>query len=118
MREVLRKELLSAGFSTPAPDKLKTCTFILAFVATFPLFLLAHMPTLVLNPTNLTDFQLLLSLAHRLGVEVTQPPSSDPAQLEARFFALAGSWQSNDTGDELNAQLQAARVSNRDDITL
>jgi len=76
------------------------------------------MPTLVLKPTNLHDFQLLLGLAHRLGVEVAQEPAPDAAQLEARFFALAGSWQSEESGDELNAQLQAARVSTREDVAL
>lgn len=76
------------------------------------------MPTLVLKPTNVQDFQLLLSLAHRLGVEVLQAPAPDAAQLESRFFALAGSWQSEETGEELNAQLQAARLSNRGEGTL
>lgn len=76
------------------------------------------MPILVLKPTNLCDFQLLLGLANRLGVEVTQEPTPDATQLEARFFVLAGSWQSDETGCELNAQLQTARVSNREDISL
>jgi len=76
------------------------------------------MPTLVLKPTNAHDFQLLLGLAHRLGVEVAQEPTPDATQLEARFFALAGSWQSEETGEELNAQLQAARTSTRADLTL
>ena len=76
------------------------------------------MPTLVLKPTNPQDFQLLLGLAHRLGVEVSQVPTPDATQLEARFFALAGSWQSDETGEELNAQLQAARLSNREDLAL
>lgn len=76
------------------------------------------MPTLVLKPTNPHDFQLLLGLAHRLGVEVSQVSTPDAAQLESRFFALAGSWQSEETGEELNAQLQAARLSNREDVAL
>lgn len=76
------------------------------------------MPTLVLKPTNAHDFQLLLGLAHRLGVEVAQEPTPDTTQLEARFFALVGSWQSEETGEELNAQLQAARTSTRADLTL
>lgn len=76
------------------------------------------MPTLVLKPTNAHDFQLLLGLAHRLGVEVMQEPAPDAAQLEARFFALAGSWQSQQTGEELNAQLQASRTSTRPDLAL
>lgn len=76
------------------------------------------MPTLVLKPTNAQDLQLLLGLAHRLGVEVAQEPTPEAAQLEARFFALAGSWHSEQTGDELNAQLQAARTSTRPDVTL
>lgn len=76
------------------------------------------MPILVLKPTNPQDFQLLLGLAHRLGVEVSQVSTPDTAQLEARFFALAGKWQSEETGEELTAQLQAARQSNREDVTL
>lgn len=69
------------------------------------------MPTLVLKPTNPQDFQLLLDLAHRLGVEVLPVSASDAAPLEARFFALAGSWESEETGEELTAQLQAGRRS-------
>ena len=70
---------------------------------------LCYMLTLVLKPANLQDFQLLLALAHRLGVEVSPVSAPDTAQVEARFFALAGRWQSEETGEELNAQLQAAR---------
>lgn len=77
------------------------------------------MPRLLLNPTNAQDLQLLVGLARRLGVEVSELPEADSgAELEARFFALAGSWQSEEDGDELNAQLQAARVSNREDVSL
>jgi len=76
------------------------------------------MPTLVLKPTNAHDFQLLLGLAHCLGVEVAQEPALKAAQLEARFFAVAGSWQSEQTEEELNAQLQAARTFTCPDLTL
>lgn len=73
------------------------------------------MPTLVLKPTNPQDFQLLLGLAHRLGVDVSYVSAPDTVLLAARFFALAGSWQSEETGEELTAQLQAGRRSTRED---
>ncbi|SNS06904.1 hypothetical protein SAMN06269173_12326 [Hymenobacter mucosus] len=44
------------------------------------------MPTLVLKPTDAQDVKLLLSLAHRLRVEISLVPTPDPTQLESRFL--------------------------------
>ncbi|AMR27045.1 hypothetical protein A0257_07925 [Hymenobacter psoromatis] len=76
--------------------------------------------TLLLEPTNDTDLHLLLSLAHRLGVKATASPAATLSleERERRFLALFGTWQSDETGDEINQMLQASRQSNRPDVEL
>ncbi len=76
--------------------------------------------TLVLEPTNDSDLHLLLSLAQRLGVKATASPAAKLSleEREQRFIALFGSWQSDETGDELNKMLMDSRQSNRPDIEL
>ena len=76
--------------------------------------------TLVLEPTNDSDLHLLLSLAQRLGVKATASPAAKLSleERERRFLALFGSWQSDESGDELNKMLMDSRQSNRPDIEL
>lgn len=76
--------------------------------------------TLVLEPTNDSDLHLLLSLAQRLGVKVTASPAAKMSleERERRFMALFGSWQSDETGDEINKMLQESRQNNRPDVEL
>jgi arginine/ornithine N-succinyltransferase beta subunit len=76
--------------------------------------------TLVLEPTNDADLHLLLSLAQRLGVKATALPAVKISleERERRFMALFGSWQSDETGDEINQMLRESRQSNRPDIEL
>lgn len=76
--------------------------------------------TLILEPTNDTDLHLLLSLAQRLGVKATASPAATLSleERERRFLALFGTWQSDETGDEINQMLQASRQSNRPDVEL
>ncbi len=76
--------------------------------------------TLVLEPTDDADLHLLLSLAQRLGVKATATPAAKLSleERERRFMALFGSWQSDETGDEINRMLRESRQSNRPDIEL
>ncbi|GAA4009538.1 hypothetical protein GCM10022408_22060 [Hymenobacter fastidiosus] len=75
---------------------------------------------LVLEPSNDSDLHLLLNLAQRLGVKATALPAAKLSleERERRFMALFGSWQSDESGDEINQMLQDSRQSNRPDITL
>ena len=76
--------------------------------------------TLLLEPTNDADLHLLLSLAQRLGIKATASLVAKISleERERRFQALFGSWQSDETGDEINKMLQGSRQSNRPDIEL
>ena len=72
--------------------------------------------------TNEHAIQELISLAHRLGVKVSDTPApsrqADVARRAALFRSLFGAWQSEESGEELNRQLREARQSNRPDIEL
>lgn len=76
--------------------------------------------TLILEPTNDADLQLLLSLAQRLGVKAIATPAANLSveEREKRLLALFGAWQSTETGDEINQMLRESRQSNRPDIHL
>lgn len=76
--------------------------------------------TLILETTNDSDLHLLLSLAQRLGVKATASPAAKLAseERERRLMASFGSWQSDESGDEINKMLQESRQSNRPDIEL
>ena len=77
--------------------------------------------TLVLEPTNDSDLHLLLSLAQRLGVKATTTPSVTAISEEERrrrFLALAGSWQSDESGDEINKMLIDSRHFRDRDVEL
>ncbi|MCI1189408.1 hypothetical protein MON38_18445 [Hymenobacter sp. DH14] len=77
--------------------------------------------TLVLEPTNDSDLHLLLSLARRLGVKATTTPpvtAISEEERRQRFLALAGSWQSDESGDEINKMLMESRHFRDRDIEL
>ncbi|MBF9223135.1 hypothetical protein [Hymenobacter ruricola] len=79
------------------------------------------MTTLVLEPTNDSDLHLLLSLAQRLGVKATTTPpvtAISEEERRQRFLALVGSWQSNESGDEINKMLMESRHFRDRDIEL
>lgn len=64
-----------------------------------------------------------MSLAHRLGVKVSETTAStnrqaDVARRAALFRSLFGAWQSDESGEELNRQLREARQTSRPDIEL
>jgi hypothetical protein len=84
-----------------------------------------HLPvmatTLVLESTNDSDLHLLLSLAQRLGVKATATPSVaviSEEERRRRFLALAGSWQSDESGDEINKMLTESRHFRDRDVEL
>ena len=67
--------------------------------------------------------QALMSLAHRLGIKVSDTPAphsgpADVARRAALFRSLFGAWQSEENGEELNRQLREARQTSRPDIEL
>jgi len=67
--------------------------------------------------------QELMSLAHRLGVKVSETTATTSRQAEvarraALFRSLFGAWQSDESGEELNRQLREARQTSRPDIEL
>ena len=77
--------------------------------------------TLVLETTNDSDLHLLLSLAQRLGVKATTMASATAISEEERrrrFLALAGSWQSDESGDEINKMLMESRHFRDRDVAL
>ncbi len=77
--------------------------------------------TLVLETTNDSDLHLLLSLAQRLGVKATTTASATAISEEERrrrFLALAGSWQSDESGDEINKMLMESRHFRDRDVVL
>jgi len=79
--------------------------------------------TLILETANDADLDLLLHLAQRLGVKATASPPTTTVSPEERrrlFLSLAGSWQSDESGDEINQMLRESRhFRDRDqDVTL
>ena len=76
---------------------------------------------LVLEPTNDSDLHQLLSLAQQLGVKATATPSVTAVSEEERrrrFLELAGSWQSDESGDEINKMLMESRHFRDRDVEL
>ena len=79
--------------------------------------------TLVLESANDADLDLLLHLAQRLGVKATASPPTPTTAISAeerrqRFLALAGSWQSDESGDEINQMLRESRYFRDRDVEL
>ena len=84
--------------------------------------------TVLFEPDNDADLDLLVKLAARLGVKTTLGPPNDPsisatvaaartAYLNALLHKVYGSWQSDESGEELVKQIYEARTNNsrRDD---
>ena len=77
--------------------------------------------TLVLEPSNDADLHLLLNLAQRLGVKATTAPPTAAVSSEKRrrlLLAFAGSWQSDESGDEINQMLRDSRHFRDRDVDL
>jgi hypothetical protein len=77
--------------------------------------------TLILEPTNEADLQQLLRLAQQLGVKATTTPAVATMSAEERrqrFLNLAGSWQSDESGDEINQMLRDSRHFRDRDVEL
>lgn len=78
---------------------------------------------LLLEPDEAADLNLFLKLAERLGVKATLGPPATPAFAESLTAArnqylnellheVAGSWQSDESGEELVKQIYEARTHN------
>ena len=78
--------------------------------------------TLVLEPANDADLNLLLILAQRLGVKATTAATSvagiSAAERARLVEEFAGSWQSEEDGTELALQLREARYFRDRDVEL
>ncbi len=78
--------------------------------------------TLILEPKTQADYRLFVELAQRLHVQYKEEKSDGQAliatQKEHDFLALAGSWQSDETTDELIQSIERARTSKKIDISL
>lgn len=76
--------------------------------------------TLVLEPSNEADLDLLLHLAQRLGVKATTTsPARATAAAQAQLVdEFAGSWQSDEDGTELARQIREARYFRDRDVEL
>ncbi|GAB2763498.1 hypothetical protein GCM10027275_00640 [Rhabdobacter roseus] len=68
-----------------------------------------------------TDFELIVGLARRLGLHTRELPiesSENLVEQEQILKDLYGSWQSEESGDELAAMIQQARQDTPRDIEL
>ena len=76
--------------------------------------------TLVLEPKNQADYQLFVDLAKRLQVDYREESQSleELTKAEDRFFSLAGSWQSDQSTDELIDLIESARTTKTIDLPL
>ncbi len=77
--------------------------------------------TLVLEPKNEADYRLFVELAKRLHVTYRETPDLSEEELirsENSFFALAGSWQGEETTDELIRLIESARTSKEINLSL
>lgn len=84
----------------------------LALELEFPDDQAANVLRLLQNTPNVTA----RILTHPASLPTSAPKSE--AELEALFQQLAGSWQSDENGDELNRQLREARQDQPRDIEL
>ena len=76
--------------------------------------------TLVLEPKTQADYQLFIELAKRLQVAYREDTKTleEVTTSESDFFALAGSWQSDQSTDELIHLIESARTTKTDDLRL
>ncbi len=77
------------------------------------------MTVLILQPTKETDLQLFKDLARRLNVQFREEveTSRTLAEREADFMALAGSWNTPESGDEIIKMIEKSRVNKEIDTT-
>ncbi|GAB3690430.1 hypothetical protein GCM10027592_07690 [Spirosoma flavus] len=77
--------------------------------------------TITIETQSDHDFALLKGLAQRLGLSTREAHyNSDPseAELQAALKKFAGSWQGEETADELEARIYSARNDQPRDIEL
>ncbi len=84
------------------------------------------MATIIIEPSNKTDFQLFVGLAKRMKIkyqlktdEVAKVKEKDSHKtLENNFYALANSFNLSESADELIEIIETAHVSKKNVATL
>ncbi len=66
------------------------------------------------------DFALLQELAHRMGLHMVDDKQNGQGELTPSQLLeqVAGSWQGDETGDELEAIIYSARCDQHRDVDL
>ncbi len=75
--------------------------------------------TIIIETQNDADFERVKDFAQRLGVSFSEKHTdAETANQEEALRRFAGSWEGEETGDELAATLQNARYFRSRDIEL
>jgi len=76
------------------------------------------MKTLILETENENDYYLLTELVKRLGIKFSEKNSETIDEQAQLFKRLFGSWQSEQSGDELVNEIYNARNDSPTNIEL
>lgn len=75
--------------------------------------------TIIIKTTDDKDFELIKVLANRLGLPVAEQHTEELSKTkEDSFFKLFGSWESDESSDELAALIHSSRNDSPSDIQL
>lgn len=75
--------------------------------------------TIIIKTTDDKDFELIKGLANRLGLPVDERHTEELLITpEDSFLKLFGSWESDESGDELAEIIHSSRNDNPRDIQL
>ncbi len=78
--------------------------------------------TIIIETQSSNDFELIKGLAKRLGLRTDEKHTDEFAgavpEQEGIFKNLFGSWQGEESGEELSASIYAARRDNHRDVQL
>ncbi|QJD80059.1 hypothetical protein [Spirosoma rhododendri] len=76
--------------------------------------------TIIIETQSDADFALLQELAHRMGLNTLDVKQNGQGELTSSQLLeqVAGSWQGDETGDEINAMLRNDRWDKSREIDL
>lgn len=74
--------------------------------------------TLIIETQLDTDYQLMMGLAHRLGLRVEEYNKLTISRPSNLLEPLFGAWAGDETGDELAQQIRQARQDSSREINL